>query len=74
MARISGEPQIRCDKCGERFGESVHHGRIYLRLGFGDISTGGGENARNALIADLCDGCTMEIYKLVTENQSKLDI
>lgn len=73
MARISVEPQIQCDKCGEKFGETVHHGRVYLRLGFGDLSTGG-ENARTALVADLCDECAMEIYRLVTDNQNKLDI
>ena len=73
MARISVEPQIQCDKCGEKFGETVHHGRVYLRLGFGDLSTGG-ENARTALVADLCDTCAHELYGFVAEQTSKLDI
>lgn len=62
MARISVMPRVRCDRCKCVFPEDVHHGRMLMDEGFGDLSPGHG---RTSGVFDLCDACARKVRQFV---------
>lgn len=58
MSRIEFVPKVRCDRCGEVFAEDVHHGKVAVWEGFGDLRPGKGHLAT---VRDLCDACLREV-------------
>lgn len=62
MARISVMPRVRCDRCGCIFPEDVHHGRMLMDEGFGDLNPGHGHTCG---VFDLCDACARKVRKFV---------
>ena len=62
MARIEVMPRLRCDRCGCMFPEDVHHGRLMLFEGFGNL-----REAKGHIVTapDLCDACSRKVRKFI---------
>lgn len=70
MARIEVATRIRCDRCGCVFPEDVHHGRVVIAEGFGDLR---GSSGHICTVEDLCDSCLREVRKCAC-NQTEMEI
>ena len=64
MSRIEVMPRLRCDRCGCMFPEDVHHGRMMMTEGFGDLRTPA--NGHLSGVHDLCDACRRKVADFVS--------